>query len=130
MSATDLLFVYGTLRAGCDDPMAAWLQAVGRLIGRGRARGSLYRVDGYPGMVADDDGWVTGDIFALDDPSAALAVLDEHEQCSENWPEPREYRRERIMVVRDNHDPVEAWAYIYAHDTRVLGRIESGDFLR
>ncbi|MEJ7925354.1 gamma-glutamylcyclotransferase family protein [Sphingobium sp. AN641] len=130
MSAPDLLFVYGTLRAGYDDPMAAWLHAAGRLAGRGRARGSLYRVDDYPGMVADDGGWVIGDIVVLDDPAAALAILDEHEQCSESWPEPREYRRERIMVVSDKHDPIEAWTYIYAHDARALERIGSGDFLR
>ncbi|WP_022682057.1 gamma-glutamylcyclotransferase family protein [Sphingobium bisphenolivorans] len=123
-----LLFVYGTLRPGCDDPVAHWLRQEARHVGRATARGRLYWVDTYPAMVPRPDRIVVGDLFALPDAPAILAALDEHEECSEHFPEPREYRRERL-VVRGPDGEVEAWAYIYGRDPALLPLIEGGDFL-
>lgn len=125
---SNLLFTYGTLRAGSDDPMARWLQSVSRRVGPAEASGTLYRIDYYPGFVPGGQGQVFGDLLHLDDPSAACAILDEHEQCSDAWPQPHEYRRERIMVT-GQAGAVEAWTYVFAHDASKLERIESGDFL-
>ncbi len=125
---SDLLFVYGTLRMGCDDAMARWLHGASRLIGPAQANGALYRVDHYPGFVPGGSGQVVGDLVQLADPPAAFAILDDYEQCSDAWPRPREYRRERLIVAGPQ-GPVEAWTYIFAHDVRGLERIESGDFL-
>lgn len=127
MSAS-LLFVYGTLRPGFDGPMAGWLRSVARHAGPASAAGLLYHVTDYPGFVPGPDGRVMGDLFLLDDPDAILAVLDEHEECAAHFPEPREYRRERLIV----HGPagsVEAWTYVYAHDTVGLALVEEGDYL-
>jgi gamma-glutamylcyclotransferase (GGCT)/AIG2-like uncharacterized protein YtfP len=123
-----LLFLYGTLRIGSDDPMAHWLHGVARLIGPGWAKGTIYRVDTYPGFVPGGAARVVGDLVRLDDPQAAFAILDEHEQCSDAWPHPHEYRREQIAVTGPQ-GLVEAWTYIFAHDVSALERIESGDFL-
>lgn len=123
-----LLFVYGTLRAGFDGPMARWLRGVAPVLGRATARGALYRVDAYPGFVPGDEGVVTGDLFALADPATLLARLDEYEECAAYFPEPHEYRRE-LVTVQGADGPVEAWTYIYARDVAGLARIAGGDFL-
>ncbi|AMK24624.1 gamma-glutamylcyclotransferase [Sphingobium sp. TB-6] len=123
-----LLFVYGTLRPGFDDPMAEWLGKVARHAGRAVARGRLYRVASYPAFVPGGSDEVSGDLFALADPAASLAVLDDYEECASHFPEPHEYRRERL-TVRGENGPVEAWTYIYNWEVSALERIESGDFL-
>lgn len=129
VSVTDpLLFVYGTLRPGFDGPMADWLKAAARHIGAAEVPGRLYRVDDYPAFVADGSGTVRGDLFALPDAEAILAILDEHEECAAHFPEPHEYRRERL-IVQGQDGPVEAWTYIYNWGVAALARIESGDFL-
>lgn len=122
------LFVYGTLRPGFDGPMAVWLRSVAPVIGPATARGALYRVERYPGFVPGDDSAVTGDLFALPDPVAVLARLDEYEECAAHFPVPHEYRRGLVTVMAAN-GPVEAWTYIYARDVAGLERIASGDFL-
>lgn len=126
----DYLFVYGTLRPAFDGPMAAWLRDAARPIGPAWIAGALYRVADYPGFVpgADLGGRVAGDLFALPDPDRLLAILDAHEECSDAFPEPREYRRERLAVETAD-GPVLAWTYVYARDTTGLTRIESDDFL-
>lgn len=123
-----LLFVYGTLRVGCDGPMARWLRGVAQAVGQGYLAGCIYRVDDYPGFVPGEEGRVTGDLFALPDPAMILSKLDDYEQCSDQWPQPHEYRRERVMVTRSD-GPVQAWTYIYTHDTSGLPMIVGGDFL-
>lgn len=122
------LFVYGTLRPGFDGPMARWLRGVAPVIGPATARGALYRVETYPGFVPGDEGAVTGDLFALPDPAALLARLDDYEECAAHFPTPHEYRR-GMVTVQGRDGPVEAWTYIYARDVAGLARIEGGDFL-
>jgi gamma-glutamylcyclotransferase (GGCT)/AIG2-like uncharacterized protein YtfP len=108
--------------------MSAWLAHSARHVGPASAIGTLYRVADYPGFVAEPGGTVTGDLFALADPQAVLAVLDEHEECSARFPEPHEYRRERITVMGET-GPCEAWTYVYAREIAGLARIGNGDFL-
>jgi gamma-glutamylcyclotransferase (GGCT)/AIG2-like uncharacterized protein YtfP len=128
MTDDPLLFVYGTLRRAFDGPMALWLRGVATHLGPATARGSLYRVEDYPAFVPNGPGRVTGDLFALPDPVAILAALDVYEECSDDFPMPHEYRRERLTVLTLK-GTLEAWTYIYARDVAVLPRIESGDFL-
>ncbi|MBB3981800.1 gamma-glutamylcyclotransferase (GGCT)/AIG2-like uncharacterized protein YtfP [Sphingobium fontiphilum] len=127
MSDENFLFVYGTLRRGHDGRMARWLAERSRLIGLALAAGRLYRVADYPGFVPGDGGQVVGDLLALADVAATLAALDDYEECSDLFPAPHEYRRERIMV--DGPDgAVTAWTYIYALPASGLALIDNGDF--
>jgi gamma-glutamylcyclotransferase (GGCT)/AIG2-like uncharacterized protein YtfP len=103
----------------------------GRWRGTATVRGRLYRIDNYPGFVPDEaDGRVKGDLFELPDPDAVLALLDEYEECSARFPEPREYCR-IVVRVETEGVPADAWAYAYAYvwPVRDDQRIESGDFL-
>jgi gamma-glutamylcyclotransferase (GGCT)/AIG2-like uncharacterized protein YtfP len=122
------LFVYGTLRVGFVGPMARRLRSEARHLGAARVRGSLYRVDHYPGFVPDGADWVMGDLFALGDAEATLGWLDEYEECSPAFPAPQEYRRDRLTVETPD-GPAEAWTYIYARALDGLDRIDGGDFL-
>ncbi|MBZ9647361.1 gamma-glutamylcyclotransferase [Sphingobium sp. 3R8] len=122
------LFVYGTLRATFDGQMARWLRQVARLVGPATVGGALCRVADYPGLVTGPTGRVQGDLFALTDAAAILAVLDDYEECAAHHPQPHEYRRE-AMTVQAADGPVEAWAYLYTRDTAGLPPIADGDFL-
>ena len=124
-----LLFVYGTLRAGFAGPMAKWLASVARHAGPATARGRLYRVQDYPGFVPCPTSLVVGDLFLLPTDPAVLDRLDEHEECSAHFPAPHEYRRQRL-IVQSESGPAQAWVYVYSRDVGRLELIESGDFLR
>lgn len=108
--------------------MARWLSGAARHVGPAAAQGRLYRVIDYPAFVPDGSDRVAGDLFALADPGAVLARLDDYEECAASFPEPHEYRRERL-TVRGENGPVVAWIYVYNRDVSGLTRIESGDFL-
>ncbi|MGA0846036.1 MAG: gamma-glutamylcyclotransferase family protein, partial [Luteolibacter sp.] len=82
-----LIFVYGTLRrGGCNHHRLDEASFVARATLPGR----LYRIDWYPGMVADANaGEVVGEIYQID--TSMLASLDDYEGP--------EYQRE-IMNLR------------------------------
>lgn len=122
------LFVYGTLRAAFDGSMARWLRQSARLVGPATIGGALYRIADYPGLVAGPGGRVQGDLFALADPAAILAMLDDYEECAAHHPQPHEYLRV-AMTVQAADGPVAAWVYLYARDTTGLPLVADGDFL-
>ena len=113
------LFVYGTLRRGCDNQFAQLLSERGQFIDAARVPGRLYDFGLYPGARPTDqlNEWVLGEIFYLEEPDAVLAALDEYE-----GPE-----FERAMV--STAGTMECWIYWYIGDA--TGRlIVSGDWLR
>ncbi|AOF98010.1 gamma-glutamylcyclotransferase family protein [Sphingobium sp. RAC03] len=122
------LFVYGTLRRGFDGPMALRLQGATQYIGRAFAQGRLYRVGDYPAFLPGPEGQVIGDLLALSDPAATLAWLDAYEECAVTYPQPHEYRREKLSVWGPD-GPIVAWAYVYALPVTDLPLIAGGDFL-
>ncbi len=128
-AVTDLLFVYGTLRWASPAPVAMTLRQEGWLVGQAWAPGRLYRIADYPGFVPDTGGGhVQGDLIGLRDPDRMLALLDDYEECSPRFPEPREYRRE-ILRVETSEGFRDAWTYIYARPTIELTPIEGGIFM-
>lgn len=132
MSETDLLFVYGTLRRGCDGAEARRLHGEAAWLGQGRLRGRLYAQDWYPALVmdAEEEGWVIGDLFRMADPALTLSWLDRYEECGPGFPEPQEYRR----VIAEGEglggaDIMRAWAYVYNRAVEGLPWIKSGDWI-
>ncbi|HEU4562653.1 MAG TPA: gamma-glutamylcyclotransferase family protein [Longimicrobium sp.] len=122
------LFVYGSLRLGEENPMAALLHANARHLGRGTVCGQLYVVDWYPGMIPGDvaDECVTGDLFELH-PDAAerlLAELDVYE-CEVDG-----FERHTVEVTLDDETRTGAYAYLYAASVAGLPRVAHGDWLR
>jgi gamma-glutamylcyclotransferase (GGCT)/AIG2-like uncharacterized protein YtfP len=120
------LFVYGTLRRGEANPMAALLHRHADHLGEGTVRGRLYAVAWYPALVeADDPGEVVrGDLFALHPESSddVFAALDEYEGPG--------FERRPVWVMMADETRVRASAYLYAASVAGLQRVPSGDWLR
>jgi gamma-glutamylcyclotransferase (GGCT)/AIG2-like uncharacterized protein YtfP len=107
------LFVYGTLRRGCDNRYARLLAEQGRFVGVARIPGRLYDLGSYPGAVASDqpDQWIHGEVFSVD--NALLTALDEYEGA--------EFERAMVPAIG-------CWIYWYVGSAP--GRlIASGDWL-
>lgn len=130
MSSSDLLFVYGTLRRGCDTAEAWRLHRESVWLGMGAARGQLYKVGWYPALVADRElaDKVTGDVMRMAQPEATFAWLDAYEECTPDFPEPHEYRRELIEIACEG-GAMRAWTYVYARPVEGLEEIVGGDWL-
>jgi gamma-glutamylcyclotransferase (GGCT)/AIG2-like uncharacterized protein YtfP len=114
------LFVYGTLRPGgvrwhhlapfVDEGSGADALVDGALYDTGH---------GYPAARFDEPGTIVGKVYALLDPDAALAHLDEVEGAVAGL-----YHR----VVVHTHDGAEAWAYECGDAALLLRPIDSGDW--
>jgi gamma-glutamylcyclotransferase (GGCT)/AIG2-like uncharacterized protein YtfP len=126
------LFVYGTLRGAANTEWSRFLIAASGLVGSGRTHGALFHLGGYPGMTVstDDNAWVRGELYLLNDPSSAWPRLDAYEGCSPDDPLPHEFERRIVTVQLDSGRAVMALAYIYSLSTDGKARIASGDYLQ
>jgi len=124
MNEPSHIFVYGTLRADSDHPMARRLCARARLVGKGTAPGRLYDCGWYPAAMFDESEKrrIVGDVFALRPGSRLLAELDAYEAGDPN------YARTPLEVTLVDGGTVTAWAYGVkkAPNARL---IPSGDFI-
>lgn len=115
--ALDLLFVYGSLRRGCDNDEARALHAGADWAGIGWVWGFLGEIDGYPVLTPDAAGErVEGDLFHMRDPAALLALLDVYEGCAPGSPPLYGYRR-TVIAVRTETGDCHALAYVAAAPT-------------
>ena len=128
-SGPDRLFAYGTLMTGFSRRP---LLGAAVLEGGGRIRGSLYHFGDYPGVVLDDRGWVTGELYRVPDLSARLPELDAAEWC-DPADETRSLYVRRTMPVETAGGPArDAWVYAYNERFGPAAsrgpRVESGDW--
>jgi gamma-glutamylcyclotransferase (GGCT)/AIG2-like uncharacterized protein YtfP len=87
------VFVYGTLRHGGTNDITR-LQPAPRFLGTARVLGRLYHLGAYPGMTLGGEGWVYGEVYAIE--PALERVLDDIEGLGE---EPiDEYVKRQIPV--------------------------------
>lgn len=123
MSEPTHIFVYGTLRAGHDHPMARRLAAQARLVGEGRAPGRLYDCGWYPAAIFDETErrQIVGDVFALKPGWRLLAELDAYEAGAG-------YARVPVKVTLAGGGTVRAWAYSVTKAPNVK-LVPGGDFL-
>lgn len=116
------LFVYGTLRHGQRNPMAALLHRHSRYLGRGTVCARLYAVGGYTAIVPGEapDECVTGDVFELHRGEAErlIAELDAYEGDG--------YVRRGVEVAMADETRVGAFAYLYAASVAGLPRVTQG----
>lgn len=129
-TASEYLFVYGTLRCGAENHAAKLLRQSADHVGRGRARGQLYMVADYPGLVPSDiqTDWVVGDVYHLHSPELTYPQLDKYEGCALDDPPPHEYRRSLIPVLLDCGAWIQSAAYVYVQDIAGKRRIDCGDY--
>ncbi len=126
----EYLFIYGTLRQSVPRSMHHLIEDVTVFIGPGWVAGRLYDIGSYPGLVPvrGPRPRVRGEVYALKDPRATLALLDDYEECAPRFRKPHEYRRERLAVVMDGGARVAAWGYVYVPPVRGLRLIRKGDY--
>lgn len=120
-----LLFVYGLLRKGIDHHMSRLLNIKANYIGMGAARGKLFLIDNYPGMIIDMDSesQVYGDIYGFND-AILWKFIDGFEEIDIS----DEYKKQKIEVdICDQK--LNCWSYVYQRSTDRLEYIPSGDFL-
>ena len=125
------LFVYGTLRQNANHPMHQLLAEHSCFVAMASYQARLYRVDYYPGAVPSNNSadQVVGELYQLLQPDLLLPALDNYEECSPQFAQPHEYRREQQNITLDNGDSVKSWVYVYNRSTDGLALIQSGDFL-
>lgn len=122
-----LLFVYGSLRAFVDIPMARWLRRVAWAQGGGAIRGRLYDLGPYPALKpprARRDR-VVGDLYRVSE-RRVWYVLDRYE-AGGSASRPK-FRRERCVVRLARGGRCSAWVYRYRCSVAGRGRIVSGDY--
>ena len=132
-STRELLFVYGTLRKDPKHKMYHALARYSAYVGHGRIRGELYDLGNYPGVFLKDQcgDTVVGEVYRLnaEQASEAWEVLDHYEGCSGDCPEPHEYQRQRVRVLLDDGNEVDAWAYILTSFPQAAVLVPGGDYL-
>lgn len=120
------LFVYGTLRHGQVNPMAARLHRHSRFLGRGTVCARLYAVGGYTAIVPGEapDECVAGDVFELDADATErlIAELDAYEGDG--------YVRRVVEVAMADETRARAFAYLYAASVAGLPRVAQDDQAR
>lgn len=129
---TNRLFVYGTLRRDSQHGMFDLLAPQTSFFGRARVQGRLLDLGEYPGLVPSGDpgSWVSGEVYALENPPDTLARLDEYEGCGPDDPEPHEFERVEMEVVLESGARDKAWVYVYRGSTADKREIPSGDYLK
>jgi len=118
MKDRELIFVYGTLRAGGSNHHRLNQAAS---LGAGTVRGNLFRVDWYPALFLDPDaGEIHGELYAVD--LETLAQLDDFEGSA--------YRRVRVGVTLSNkNEEAEAWVWEHLDPVDESRHIAGGDWL-
>lgn len=127
---THLLFVYGSLMRGMERASFIGNPQKALFAGTGVARGTLYEVGSFPGMIESANGsMVAGELYELFDPEIFFETLDLIEGYRPDQPECSLYVRKIITVVTPEGER-RAWAYIFNQPVTGFQKIFSGDFRR
>jgi Uncharacterized conserved protein len=125
------LFVYGTLRRACNHALLKEIDRYADFVSTATYQGKLFLIDTYPGAVPslNPNNQIQGEVYCLTNENRLLDLLDDYEECSPKFPSPAEYYRSLQNIQLINHQPVDAWIYLYNHKTHNLKLIMSGNFL-
>ncbi len=126
----EYLFTYGTLQKEFDIPINKEISQYLKPITTGYFLGKLFEVDEYPGAIQTESDFypIKGKIFQVTD-SKAWQLMDDYEECSDKFPTPHEYKREKIEIRTDEGKRITAWIYLYNYPTSKLTEIKNGDYI-
>lgn len=125
------LFVYGTLRQGYANAMAAMLAKHAEFVCPAHYKGQMYLVGHYPGVVASAhaEDKVYGELYRLLSPAFLWPHLDAYEACAEGDMAPTEYRRVQVSVTSAQGQCFDGvWIYLYQWSLANKPRIVGGEF--
>lgn len=128
--SSNYLFVYGTLQSSFRNQWSEFLQKNASLISKAKMRGSLYKIDYYPGATYNCNAqtFVYGELYHSANIHKVLEHIDLYEECSAQDPLPHEYKKEIIRVTTQANMEVLSWCYLYNHDTAAFPIITNGKF--
>jgi gamma-glutamylcyclotransferase (GGCT)/AIG2-like uncharacterized protein YtfP len=121
----EFIFVYGTLRQASGTAMSHVLADYSVYVDDASIQAVLYGVDTYPCVIesTNPNDKVAGELYKILDSDTLLPLLDEYEECTEQFSEPHEYIRKLLTITLTDHNQVTAWVYIYNRDVSQLQRI-------
>jgi gamma-glutamylcyclotransferase (GGCT)/AIG2-like uncharacterized protein YtfP len=126
----DHVFFYGTLMSPFNRPGRQRISPKLNFKGRGFIQAALFDLGIYPAAIpSDDNSKVWGELYAITDAEAVLAVLDEIEGHRPNEPERSLYTRVLTNTTLDDGQTISAWTYFYNAPLGQAQRIASGDYL-
>jgi gamma-glutamylcyclotransferase (GGCT)/AIG2-like uncharacterized protein YtfP len=125
----EFVFFYGTLMAGFDRRRRAGIDSKLTYIGRGAINAALFDLGLYPAAVPAPEGIVWGEVYAMAEPEAVLAALDDIEGYRQDDPDKSLYTRERADVRLTDGSHHSAWVYFYNAPLGQAPAIPSGDYL-
>lgn len=129
---TEYLFVYGTLMQQYQgNPYSTFMQEYTTFISTAFTGGELYLIENYPGLIEGDSfEFVYGEVYSIQDSRSLFRILDVYEDYDANNIADSLYIRKQVPVFTDvKLPPKTAWTYIYNKPTRLLRRIEGGNFM-
>ena len=128
---SNLLFVYGTLMRGMDNPFSTQLSKASEFLGSATAPGCLYDYQSeYPCAVTSlrPCDVIHGELYHLIDPEPLFLELDPYEDC---YPEDEKrslFTRRIVEITTHEQNQVKAWMYFWNRPLDGLTLIENGNF--
>ena len=129
MTATNIfLFVYGTLLDE-RNPLGALLKNSCSGFKPGKFKGALFDLGEYPGALyrPDDDHFVYGTVFTMNDPDHTLKILDDYEGFGDGHPQPNDFIRE-VLEIETDEGLLSCWIYLYNGPVYGHWHIASGNY--
>ncbi|MEQ8524563.1 gamma-glutamylcyclotransferase family protein [Gracilimonas sp.] len=130
MTKTNLLFVYGTLMKGFENPVARHLHSTQNFLGEAYFPGLLFKVSFYPGAVCipDSENKVYGHLFKItQNQKQLLQKLDDYEGIGTQFKQPNEFKRDVIPVFFKGQS-LTAYTYLFNAPYNQYPVITSGRF--
>ena len=127
---TDCLFVYGTLLSGAGNAMSKRLAREAWSLGPAHTSGRLYDFGKWPGLrqSKEDELYVHGEVYRLNEPATSLAWLDAYEGIGPEVLNP-EYRRLIGRAELSSGLGIETWIYVYQWSTEAGRELPDGRWL-
>jgi gamma-glutamylcyclotransferase (GGCT)/AIG2-like uncharacterized protein YtfP len=126
------LFTYGTLQPGMAPREIAPVVERLRMVGEGSARGTLYDLGAYPGVVLDalSEHRVYGTVFELPEDDSVLRQLDTYEDYHPGSLESSLFVRAVSSVELVSGGALDCWMYVYNRRTDGACVVVTGRFRR
>ena len=128
---SNLLFVYGTLMRGMDNPFSNQLSMASQFLGSATAPGCLYDYQGeYPCAVSSSHPgeMIHGELYRLIDPESLFQELDPYEDCHPEDEKRSLFTRRIVDITTHEQNQVKAWMYFWNKPLDGLTLIENGNY--
>ncbi|TDH24086.1 gamma-glutamylcyclotransferase [Segetibacter sp. 3557_3] len=129
-SRNHLLFVYGSLLSGLNQPAFEYIRKYFSFVAQGSVKGLLYDMGTYPAAVPDaGEHYILGELYELnkaEEFSWAFGQLDDYEGINSEEDGSTLYRRDRADIYV-NGEVFNAWIYWYCGEVSGRPVISSGN---